>query len=93
MKFIFEIYNFSSITEQSYLFSHSLYSYNLLDIPSGKIIGLALKRRFRVERVDPSGLFDMLEEWAYGTVDNTSLKFRDYKFHGAWSLIKKQGKH
>ncbi|XP_056019715.1 cell surface hyaluronidase-like [Ostrea edulis] len=61
------------------------------DIPPGKIIGLALKRRFRVERVDPSGLFDMLEEWAYGAVDNTSLKFRDYKFHGAWSLIKKQG--
>ncbi|XP_061192631.1 cell surface hyaluronidase-like [Saccostrea echinata] len=61
------------------------------DIPAGKIIGLALKRRFRVERVDPSGLFDMLEQWAYGTVDNTSLQFRDYKFHGAWSLIKKQG--
>lgn len=33
----------------------------------------------------------MLEEWAYGAVDGSSLKFRDYKFHGAWAMIKKQG--
>ena len=44
-----------------------------------------------MERVDPSGLFDMMEKWAYGSVDNSSLKFRDYKFHGAWAMIKKQG--
>ena len=41
--------------------------------------------------MDPSGLFDMMEKWAYGSVDKSSLKFRDYKFHGAWVMIKKQG--
>ncbi|XP_078319448.1 cell surface hyaluronidase-like [Crassostrea virginica] len=60
-------------------------------IPAGRIVGIALKRRFRVEKVDPSGLFDMMEKWAYGSVDKSSLKFRDYKFHGAWVMIKKQG--
>nr|XP_034311770.1 cell migration-inducing and hyaluronan-binding protein-like [Crassostrea gigas] len=60
-------------------------------IPAGRIVAIALKRRFRVGKVDTSGLFDMLEQWAYGAVDGSSLKFRDYKFHGAWAMIKKQG--
>uniref|UniRef100_K1QC76 Transmembrane protein 2 n=1 Tax=Magallana gigas TaxID=29159 RepID=K1QC76_MAGGI len=60
-------------------------------IPAGRIVAIALKRRFRVGKVDTSGLFDMLEEWAYGAVDGSSLKFREYKFHGAWAMIKKQG--
>lgn len=62
-----------------------------LAIPAGRIVAIALKRRFRVGKVDTSGLFDMLEQWAYGAVDGSSLKFRDYKFHGAWAMIKKQG--
>ena len=70
---------------------HPCFNYGA-GIPDGRIVGIALKRRLGVERVDPSGLFDMMEKWAYGSVDNSSLKFRDYKFHGAWAMIKKQGK-
>nr|XP_034311769.1 cell surface hyaluronidase [Crassostrea gigas] len=65
---------------------------SILDnIPAGRIVAIALKRRFREEKVNTTGLHSMLEEWAYGAVDGSSLKFRDYKFHGAWAMIKKQG--
>lgn len=62
-----------------------------IDVPDGKIIGLALRKQlFRRGNVNYAMFYEIFENFAFGKVTGNS-GVRDVRLHDAWAFIMRKG--